>query len=69
MTKITREPAGETPDDSGSRKEGGRWRHLALVDAAIDEISYNQGRLEIQGGFRPNMLDSAASRAAQEVEA
>jgi hypothetical protein len=47
----------------------GRWLRLALVDAATDEISYNQGRLEIQGRLRPDMLDPAATPATQEVEA
>jgi hypothetical protein len=36
MTKITREPVRKTPDDSGSRKEDGKWRHLASADAAAD---------------------------------
>jgi hypothetical protein len=58
MTKITREPTGEMPDDSASR-----YGHSPL------HTSYDQGLLEIQGWLRANMLDPAAACTAQEVEA
>src|ERR1700676_1731715 len=69
MTKIAREPVWKTPDASGSRYATGRGSVTGCAEAAADHVSYDQGRIEIHGRLRADMLDPATASAAKEIEA
>ena len=67
MIKTNREPAGEMPDASASRLRVQATGQGSRPQARIP-ISYDQGRIEIQGRLRADMLDPAATLPAQEVK-